>query len=102
MSVTRVVHGVSNPVSNVFSYSISQDSSNPVVVSGVPSSFDVTVSGSPDMNGDVQATGGVDFSNYSFTALGDYKFIVKETGSADEVNYPVDGEKEYYFYVRTQ
>ncbi len=51
------------------------------------------------MNGDVQTTGGLDISNYNFTTLGDYKFIVKETSSADETNYPVDSEKEYYFYV---
>ena len=78
---------------------MSQDSGNPATVVDLPTSFDVTVAGNPDTNGDVQASGGIDISSYSFTALGDYKFIVKETSSADEVNFPIDGEKEYYFYV---
>jgi len=93
------VHGLSNPISNVFNYSLTQDPGNPAVVSGMPSAFDVAVAGSPDANGDVQVVGGVDLSNLNFTALGDYKFVVKETGTADSANFPVDSEKEYYYYV---
>ncbi len=43
--------------------------------------------------------GGLKIKNYDFTALGDYKFVVRETRSQDAVNYPVDSEKEYYYYV---
>ena len=99
MDITRVVHGAKNHVNNTFYYSLMQDTSNPAVVADIPSEFEIEVDGNPDENGDVVAYSAPNLMDQEFTALGDYKFIVRETGSQDATNYPVDSEKEYYFYV---
>ncbi len=93
------MHGAANEVDNMFQYSLTQDSSNPAVINGLSNNFWIAVSGAPDTNGDVSSTGGVHLTDAVFSALGDYKFIVREIDSEDPINYPIDGEKEYYFYV---
>ena len=65
----------------------------------MPDEFELSVVGMPDSNNEVVAYGGPVLTDYEFTALGDYRFIVRETASADPINYPIDDEKEYYFYV---
>ena len=99
MDITRAVHGVTNHVNNTFGYSVTQDPSNPAIIDGFPTEFEIELDGNPDENGNVEMYGGPVLSDYEFTALGDYKFIVREVSSQDAVNYPVDSEKEYYFYV---
>ena len=99
INITRTIHGVKSRVSNTFHYSLTQAVGNPATVEGMPSEFDLEVTGNPDLNSDVSAHGGPSLKDYQFTALGDYKFIVRETGSQDAANYPVDSEKEYYYYV---
>ena len=76
-----------------------QDSGNPAVIENVPEEFAINVSGNPNADGDISGQTEVNLADYEFPALGDYKFIVKETDSEDLINYPIDGEKEYYFYV---
>ena len=99
MKIERTVHGAVNEVDNMFQYSLIQDSSNPAIINGLSNNFWIAVSGTPDTNGDVTSTGGVHLTDAVFPALGDYKFVVREIDSEDPVNYPIDSEKEYYFYV---
>ena len=97
--MTRAIHGVKGHTSNVFYYSLTQDEGNPAMIGGLPSEFGLEVTGDPDSNGDVVVRGGLKIKNYNFPALGDYKFIVREIRSQDATNYPVDDEKEFYYYV---
>ena len=75
------------------------DASNPATVSGLSSVIRLNVEGSPDIDGVVSARAELDMSNVEFSALGDYKFVIRETDSADPLNYPVAEDHEYYAYV---
>lgn len=97
--ITRKVTGVSSPVTNTFTYTVTADSGNPGTISGtLDSPFTITMSNNPVSDGVSTKTADIDFSSLSFSALGDYSFTVKETASSDATNYPRDA-KEYKIYV---
>ena len=91
--------GLTNFADNDYTFDIWQDGENPAMVEDMPMVFDMHFQGHPDENGVVSVTTELDMAQLEFTALGDYKFSVRETASSDSVNYPVDSEDEYFFYV---
>ena len=98
--VNREVTGVKNYVDTYFRYSLVPDANNPAVVDvGANSSGTLYVTGEPDNTNKVTGSMAITFSFFEFSELGDYKFILTETDSADADNYPVDSEHEYYIYV---
>lgn len=89
--ITRTITGVSNPVTNTFTYTVTPNAGNPSGASGIPTSASIAFSSaSPDSSHSVTSTGALDFSNATFTTAGDYYYTVTETGSTDSSNFPLD------------
>ena len=89
--ITRAITGVSNPVTNTFTYTVTPNAGNPSGASGIPTSTSISFSAaSPDSSYSVTSTGSLDFSSATFTTAGDYYFTVSETGSTDSSNFPLD------------
>lgn len=102
IEVTRKISDVTNPVTNTFTYSVTADSSNPATVTGAPTSFTIDFNAvQPDGENVAAQTGAIDFTGATFSKVGDYKFLVKETASTDSTTYPVD-DSEYYVYVQVR
>ncbi len=83
---------------NMYTYMITPDPSNPADVYEIPREIDLNLMGMPDDNV-VSSTVNLDISNAEFTALGDYKYAIREVASSDEDNFPIDTTHEYYMYV---
>ena len=100
VTITRNVTGVTNPVTNTFTYTIAPDTQyNPGTVTGYPTSTTVAFSGvTPNASGTATQTGAVDFGGTTFPTVGDYRFILTETGSTNTTQYPLDNTT-YYLYV---
>lgn len=89
--ITRTITGVSNPVTNTFTYTVTPNAGNPSGASGIPTSASIAFSSaSPDSSHSVTSTGALDFSNATFTTAGDYYYTVTETSSTDSSNFPLD------------
>lgn len=87
-----------NIVNNNYTYTIAPDPNNPAIVKEMPEVIDLTLAGVPD-DGVISAFADINISNVEFPALGDYKFIIRESASSDQINFPVNNEHEYYMYV---
>lgn len=87
---TRTVTGVSNPVTNTFTYTVTPDANNPAGVTNAPTSASVVFSGATPTSNTVNGTGALDFTNTTFTTAGDYYFTVAETGSTNASSFPLD------------
>lgn len=90
MRITRDVTGVSNPVTNTFTYTIAEASGNPGTVSGYPTSASIVLNGATPTSGTVSGTADLDFTGASFSELGNYYFTVTESNTTDSANYPKD------------
>lgn len=100
--ITRTVTGVTNPVTNTFTYTIEQvkdqDKYAKDGCTGAPTSATVEFNATAPVDGTATATGNIDFSSTTFSKAGDYLFKVTETGSTDTTNYPLD-KSTYYVVV---
>ncbi len=105
ITIQRTVEGVTNSVSNIFSYGVEADDNNPAPTSGYPSIvelvFDNVV---PDADNKVVQTAQVDMSNVAFSQVGDYRFRIREILTSDTITFPNDSAHEYYIcvYVRNE
>ncbi len=102
ITITREVSGVTNLVTNSFGYSVTADANNPGEVSGLPSEISLEMNAVQPVENVARATSTIDFAEVSFSALGNYKFIVRETSSTNAAVYPVDSNKVYYVYVHVR
>ena len=100
VSIERNVTGVTNPVTNTFTYTIAQDTGyNSTAVTNYPTSTTVVFNGTtPNASGTATQTGTVDFAGATFTKVGDYRFTLTETASSNATQYPLDNTT-YYLYV---
>ena len=98
VTISRSVSGVSNPVTNTFTYTISADASNPSGATGEPTTASVVFNNVAPVSGTATKTGSVDFSGATYNTLGDYKYTLTETGSTNTTNYPLSNS-EYTIYV---
>lgn len=105
VAITRNVNGVTNPVTNTFTYTIALDSSYGAgatsgAVSDYPTSTTIAFNGVAPEQGatTVSQNGSVDFAGTTFNKVGDYRFILTESASSNPTKYPVDGST-YYLYV---
>ena len=97
--ITRNVNGVTNPVTNTFTYTIAQDTTyNSTAVTNYPTSATIAFSGVNPSSGTATANTTLDFVGSTFTKVGDYRFILTETGTTDSTKYPLDNTT-YYLYV---
>lgn len=98
MAIHRYVHGVTNPVTNTFMYSIEEDPKNPAPVNNLPESATIEFDGEQPSNDSVAKSTTLDLSGVGFSALGDYRFHIKETSSSNSNTYP-KSNKEYIIMV---
>ena len=99
VTVTRNVVDVTNPVVNTFTYSVVASEANPAAVTGLSGSFSIVFDGSENVSTNTATkTGAVSFDGVTFSKVGDYTFIVSETGSTNDSTYPVSDD-QYYVYV---
>ena len=102
--VTRNVTGVANPVTNTFTYTVTNESGNPATITipgtttiafnaATPSSNTATQSANP-LIAEGAWTGAENWpgtsTKLSYTVPGTYKFKVAETGSTNATLYPKD------------
>ena len=100
ITVTREITNVKNYVNAYFVYELIEDVNNPDYVFNLPSVTTLYVSGRVDIETNtISGTIDLDFSEAEFSKLGDYKFILREIESSDNINYPIDENHEYYIYV---
>lgn len=89
---TREIENVSNPVTNTFTYTITPDSGNPAVATGVPTSTTIVFNNVNPTSGKASASGVIDFNGATFNTLGDYYYTITETGSTNTTNYPLSSQ----------
>jgi len=100
--VTRNVTGVSNPVVNTFTYTITPDASNPATVSNAPTSLTIAFDGSETISSNtVTKSGNIDFNGATFTEPGNYTFRVVESASTNSTTYPVSTD-QYDVFVQVR
>ena len=98
--ITREVAGVVNPVNNVFEYSIEPvEDMNPAYVENAHSRFVLEFNNVWPENKTATLNAEFDLSSLTFSEVGDYKFVLREVYSSNDVVYPVDEENEYYVTV---
>ena len=101
LTITRNVNGVTNPVTNTFTYTIAEVSKPATAtVTGMPTSLTVVFdSEDPDTTTHVATqTATLNLAAVTFDELGDYVYSVTETASTDETTYPLDS-KEYLIKI---
>ena len=93
-TITRKVTGVSSNVTNTFTYTITASDTNPATVASAPTSATVVFNNVAPASGEASAQGTIDFSSAKFSKVGDYSFVITETGTTDAANYPLS--TDYY------
>lgn len=99
--VRREVADSVNPVSATFTYSMTADESNPAEIGGL-ANFSLQLSGVASNGGVSVGEKVVNLSDLSFTKVGDYRIIIREVGSSNEQNFPVDNENYYVVFVEVR
>ena len=93
ITLTRTVSGVTNPVTNTFTYTMTADSNNPGTVTGMPSPIQIVFNNTaPNGSNVATATSTLDLGNLDYSAVGDYSWTISETGSTDTTNFPLDSD----------
>ena len=95
ITISRSITGISNNVTNTFTYTVTADSSNPSGATGIPTSGTVAFSNKAPTSGTATATGTIEFSGATFTKNGDYSYLITETASTDSTTYPIDSTNKY-------
>lgn len=98
VTLKRTVSGVSNPVTNTFTYTITETSKPTGATSpSVPSSATIVFDGSETItNKSVEETTTIDLSALNYDKAGDYTWTIAETDSTDRTNYPIDSDSNNY------
>jgi len=97
LTIERKVQGVSNPVTNTFTYKITPADTYEGVT-GVPTSATVAFSNTAPVSNIATATGTIDLTNAQFTKNGDYVYTVTEDTTGDPTNYPKDSTNHNYTF----
>ena len=98
VTLKREINNVSSAVTNTFTYTITPGTSNPGTVTGLPATTTIVLNNVAPTGGKVVGSVNIDFTTAVFNALGDYTFVITETGSSDSVNYPTSTDS-YTAYV---
>ncbi len=99
--ITRRVTNIGGKINASFKFSLAEKEGNPARVRGLQTSTEVNViNGGPDQTGVWKSNNSLYLGNMSFSKVGDYAFVLTETYSSDEENFPRDtNEYEIYFRV---
>lgn len=98
IEIHRTITGLKNKVTNTFSYTLTEAEGNPGPVTGFPDYIQVDFNAANVYDGVVTRIGYLELNNLTFTEVGDYTFILTETGSTNAEAYPID-PTQYYVYV---
>ena len=105
VTITQEVLKVTNPVTNTFTYTVTEDANNPEtgLISAAKNNNTFTIAFNnevPDSaTNKATKTGTLDLSAINFTKVGDYKFKIEMTESSDTDNsYSLDTDY-WYAYV---
>ena len=91
ITLRRSVSGISNPVTNTFSYTVTSSSTpTGASVSDYPTSATIGFNNVSPSGGVAERTTTLDFSTADYSAVGDYEFTITESASSNPSNYPVD------------
>ena len=96
--IQRTITGLKNKVTNTFSYTFVEAEDNPAAVTGLPDYTQIVFENANVYDGTVTRVGYLDLNNLTFTEVGDYTFILTETGSTNAEAYPID-PTSYYVYA---
>lgn len=97
VTITRNVQGVSNPVTNTFTYTITNtDKPSGATVTNAPTTASVVFDNTAPVNNTATKSTTVSFANANYSTIGDYAFTISETGSTDTTNFPVDTSNNDY------
>ncbi len=101
VKINREVTGVSNPVTNTFGYTVTQDSTEPsgMTASNLPTNPSVVFNNTGVTSNKATSYITYDLSNVNFSDIGDYYFNVVESSSTNAANYPLSTDKTYQFIV---
>jgi len=101
VTLQRTVSGVSNPVTNTFTYTITNtDKPDGATVTGAPTSASIAFNGSESVaTGSAVKTTTIDFANADFSKPGDYTWTISETGTGNTANYPIDTADNDYTVI---
>ncbi len=86
VEVIRKVVNVGGRVRADFNYELTPSADNPAAVENLPAAATVNMDAIPDRNMVAWSGVSIDFSNVSFSKVGDYTFTVREVGVSDAVN----------------
>ena len=100
ITITRNVSGVSNPVTNTFTYTITNtDKPSGATVTNSPTSASVVFNNTTPTNNTATKSTTVSFANANYSMIGDYTYTIAETGSTDTTSYPIDTSNNDYTAV---
>ena len=94
-NVTRNVTGVSNPVTNTFTYTVEEETGNPTTVAPPSGTYQINMTNQAVSSNTASKTVAPLIAESVWTSLnyqqpGVYKFKVKETGTTNSTTYPLD------------
>ncbi len=97
ITITRNVSGVTNPVTNTFTYTITNtDKPSGATVTNAPTTASVAFSNTAPVSNTATKSTTVSFTNANYSMIGDYTFTISETGSTDTTSYPIDTDNNDY------
>ena len=104
ITIKRSVSGISNAVTNTFTYTVTQSSvPSGATVTGAPTSATIAFNNVLPTGGTAEQTTTLDFSTANYSKVGDYEFTIAETASSNVANYPVDtADNDYTAIVQVR
>ena len=98
IKITSQIQGISNPLSNTFTYKIEEVGQNLGQVNDYPKELAITITDFDQETNIAKEEVELDFSNVSYKKPGDFEYLLKEVSSTDEETFS-HSEQEYKIYV---
>lgn len=95
VTISRSITALEGPATNTFTYSVTPATTNPGTITGAPTQAKIYFSAKAPTGTTATKTTTIDFAGTSFDKNGDYVFTISETGSTDNVTYPLDTTNIY-------
>ena len=97
ITLRRTISGVSNPVTNTFTYTITESSTpSGGSTTNAPTAASIAFNNATPNNHEVSASTTVSFASTNYSKVGDYVYTLTESASSDDINYPVDAANNDY------
>ena len=97
ITLRRTISGVSNPVTNTFTYTISETSTpDGSSTTNAPTGATIAFNSATPSDHEVSASTTINFANTNYSKVGDYVYKLTESASSDAANYPIDTANNDY------